>query len=42
LDKKNKCNKIIKDEIEKLINQEKDKTPKKSNQINEDQIRYKK
>jgi hypothetical protein len=33
---------MIRDEIEKkLKNQEKDKTPKNSNQINEDQIRYK-
>jgi hypothetical protein len=29
LEKKNECNKMIRDEIEKLINQEKDKTKKK-------------
>jgi hypothetical protein len=29
LDKKNKCNKMIGDEIEKLINQGNDKTKKK-------------
>jgi hypothetical protein len=32
---------MIRDEIEKLINQEKDKTQKKNNKKNEDQIEYK-
>ena len=32
-DKKSKCNKIIMDEIERLINQEKDKTQKKTIKI---------